>query len=433
MVNIRPFPGCRYNKEKVDIKDVVSPPYDVINPKFQDELYARSDYNIVRIILGKEQEGDNDENKYTRAADFFRSWLEGGYMKQDDKPSIYVYSQEFDVAGDKKERTGFVANVELEEFGKNILPHEFTLKGPKVGRRLLLEKAKANFGQIFSLYLDQEKKIDSILEKAKESPPEYDMKDEDGIRHRMWIVDDEEIIKAVKERMKNRKIFIADGHHRYETSLEYSKDHPENDNTKYIMMTLVNMKNEGLVILPTHRLVKGLESFDRKQLIDRLKEKFDIETLEFNDKNEREKRKEMFTKMCENEGKHAFGIYAGGDRYYFFTLKDENSMEERVEDRSKPWKRLDVSILHILVLEDLFGIDTTKPEKQHHVEYIKDTKDAVSECLDKVKKGESQISFFMNSTKIEEVEEVAEMGDRMPQKSTFFYPKVYTGFVVYRF
>ena len=168
MVNILPFRGYRYDKEKVDIGKVVSPPYDVINPKFQEELYRRSDYNIVRIILGKDEGEDNgSENKYTRAYGFFESWIESGYLKPDGKLCIYVYSQEFEVSGEKKERTGFVAVVELEEFGKNILPHEFTLKGPKIGRRLLLEKTKANFGQIFSIYLDQEKRIDSILGKEK--------------------------------------------------------------------------------------------------------------------------------------------------------------------------------------------------------------------------------------------------------------------------
>ncbi|MCK4335330.1 MAG: DUF1015 domain-containing protein [Candidatus Aenigmarchaeota archaeon] len=432
MVNILPFRGYRYDKERVDIGKVVSPPYDVINPKFQEELYRRSDYNIVRIILGKDEGEDNEsENKYTRAYGFFESWIEGGYLKPDGKPCIYVYSQEFEVSGEKKERTGFVAVVELEEFGKNILPHEFTLKGPKIGRRLLLEKTKANFGQIFSIYLDQEKRIDSILGKEKKKPPEFDVTDEEGIRHRFWVINDEEMIKGVAEEMRDKKVFIADGHHRYETSLEYSKDHPENGKAKYTMMTLVNMKNEGLVILPTHRLVNELEPFDREQLIDRLKQNFDIETIEFEETNEKGRKGEMFKKM--KSEKHSFGMYLGDNRYFVFTLKDEGVMDKKVKDCSNPWKRLDVSVLHTLVLEDLLGIDTTKPEKQHHVEYVKDTKDAVDECVAKVKNGESQIALFMNPTRIEEVEEVAENGDKMPQKSTFFYPKVYTGFVIYKF
>lgn len=434
MVNIRPFKGCRYDKSKVNIKDVVSPPYDVINPKFQEQLYRRSDYNIVRIILGKDDTEDNeDKNKYTRAAYFFRKWIDEGYMKEDESPCIYVYSQEFDVNGEKKERTGFVATVELEEFGKNILPHEFTLKGPKVGRRLLLEKTGANFGQIFSIYLDQEKKIDSMLESEKRNPPEFDMKDEEGIRHRLWVIDDDDTIRNISREMKDKKIFIADGHHRYETSLEYSRDHPENEKTKYIMMTLVNMKNEGLVVLPTHRLVGGLDEFDKEQLIERMKENFHVDVLEFDQRTEKARREEMFSRMRKNQGRHSFGMYLGGSRYFVFSLISEEAMEKRVKDRSGPWKKLDVSILHILVLEDLLEIDTTKPEKQKHVEYVKDTKDAVEECISKVKSGECQIAFFTNPTKIEEVEKVAEKGERMPQKSTFFYPKVYTGFVIYRF
>ncbi len=432
MVIILPFRGYRYDKERVEIKDVVSPPYDVISQKFQEELYRRSDYNIVRIILGKDEAGDNDgKNKYTRSANFFKSWIEEGHLKQDAKPCIYVYSQEFVVSGEKRERTGLVTTVELEEFGKNILPHEFTLKGPKIGRRLLLEKTKANFGQIFSIYLDPENRVDSILEKEKEKPPEFDMTDEEGVRHRLWVTDDEETIESIEKEMKEKRIFIADGHHRYETSLEYSRDHPENEEAKRIMMTLVNMKNEGLVILPTHRLVKDVEDLDRDQLADNLKKNFDIVTIDFDETKEKEKREEMFKKM--KSRKNSFGMFSGDNRYFVFTLKDESIMDERVKERSKPWRRLDVSVLHILVLEDLLGIDTTKPEKQRHVEYVKDTKDAVEECLAKVKNGECQIAFFTNPTKIEEVEEVAENGDKMPQKSTFFYPKVYTGFVIYKF
>lgn len=434
MVDIRPFRGYRYDKEKVDIRNVVSPPYDVISPEFREELYRRSDCNIVRIILGKDEGGDNDsENKYTRASDFFNSWIENGYLKPDDRPCIYIYSQEFEVRGKKKDRTGFVAVVELEQLGKNILPHEFTLKGPKVGRRLLLEKARANFGQIFSIYLDQEKKIDSILDRKKENPPEFDMTDDEGIRHRLWVIKKDETIKMIVKEMKNKKIFIADGHHRYETSLEYSNDHPEDKKAKCIMMTLVNMKNEGLVILPTHRLVKDLDDFDKEQMIDNLKTNFDMKIMEFDESTEKEKREEMFKKMREDPGKHFFGMFLGDNKYFVFTLKDEGAMDEKAKDRSKPWRKLDVSILHVLILEDLLGIDTTKPEKQRHVEYIKGTKDAVEECVAKVKKGECQIAFFMNPTKIEEVEEVAGNGDRMPQKSTFFYPKVYTGFVMYKF
>jgi uncharacterized protein (DUF1015 family) len=432
MVNVLPFRGYRYDKERVEIKDAVSPPYDVINSKFQEELYRRSDYNIVRIILGKEEEGDSDnENKYTRAANFFESWIRSEYLKQDDKPCVYAYSQEFEVSGEKKERTGFIAIVELEEFGKNILPHEFTLKGPKIGRRMLLEKTKANFGQIFSIYLDQEKRIDSILDKEKGKPPEFDVTDEEGIRHRLWVIDDKEKIKRIVDGMKDKKVFIADGHHRYETSLEYGKEHKENENARYVMMTLVNMKNEGLVILPTHRLVKEMEDFDGKQMIDNLKKNFEIEKIEFDETDEKEKRKEMFKKI--KSEKHSFCMFLGDNRYFVFTLRGEGVMDERVKDRSKPWRRLDVSTLHMLVLEDLLGIDTTNPEKQHHVEYVKDTKDAVEECLARVKNGECQIIFFMNPTRIEEVEEVAENGDKMPQKSTFFYPKVYTGFVIYKF
>ena len=431
MVNVKPFQGYRYNTEKVKMGDVFSPPYDVINSWMQEELYKKSDYNIVRIILGKDENGDNDtENKYTRAAAFFTSWINSGYLKQDEKPHIYVYSQEFLVAGEKRERTGFISTIELEELGKNILPHEFTLKGPKIGRKILLEKTEANFGQIFSIYFDPKMVVESILEKEKENTPEFDVVNGENIRHRLWVIKDEGDIRKITKSMHNQKIFIADGHHRYETSLEYSKEHPENEKAKYIMMTLVNMMNKGLVIFPTHRLVKGI-SIDAAQLTEGLKHNFNIETFESVKDNGAEARKKMFDEMKKNESKHAFGLYLGGNMYFVLTLMDEKFMDEKAKDHAEPWRRLDVSILHTLILDGLLGIDTNKAEKQHYIEYMKDTKDAVDECVDKVKSGACKAVFFMNPTKIEEVVNVAESGERMPQKSTFFYPKVYTGLVMY--
>jgi len=433
MVNIKPFQGYRYNTEKVRMENAFSPPYDVINPAMQEELYKKSAYNIVRIILGKDEKDDNEtENKYTRAASFFRSWLKSGHIKQDDKPHMYVYSQEFLVGGKKMERTGLITTTELEALGKNILPHEFTLSGPKVGRKILLEKTEANFGQIFSIYLDKKMVVESILENEKNKAAEFDVADFEGIRHKLWIIKDETAIKKIIEIMRDKKIFIADGHHRYETSLEYSKEHPDNEKAKYIMMTLVNIMNKGLVILPTHRLVKDI-SVDAAKLIDGLKRNFSIEIFESGKDNGKEAREKMFKGMKTNESKHAFGMYLGGNRYSVLTLTDEKVMDQKAKGHAKPWRRLDVSILHTLILDGLLGIDTNKPEKQQYIEYMKDTKDAVDECVEKVKSCACKVVFFMNPTKIDEVVDVAESGERMPQKSTFFYPKVYTGLVMYRF
>lgn len=429
MVEIAPFRGYRYNTEKVDLAKVVTPPYDVISPEMQEKFYERSEYNIARIIKGKVFEDDDENNnQYTRARDYFQRWIDEGILVQDDEEAIYIYSQEFEIAGNKRERTGFIALIKLEEFGKGVRPHEFTLSGPKADRLNLLRATKAHFGQIFSLYSDPERRIDRVLERFKNTPL-VDIKDDEGIRHRLWKITDSNAIGMIRSEMAEKPLFIADGHHRYETALNYSK---ENEKARYCMMTFVNMQNEGLVILPTHRIIKNLEDFRVKKLEEGLRENFDIETFEFAEGNEVEMRETMLSLLRKRylEGKHAFGMYCSNNKYYLLTLKS-NELINRIPG-PKALRKLDVTILHTLILEQLLGIDKARLEKGLNVEYIKDIGDAIEEGIRKVDSRSHQIIFFMNPTKVEEVQAVADRGGRMPQKSTFFYPKVYTGFVIYR-
>lgn len=447
MVEIIPFKGYRYNENKVEeFEKVISPPYDVIKPKLQNELYEKSPYNIVRIIKGKKFDGDDEKNnKYTRARDFLKKWIDEEILKKDEKEAIYVYSQKFKINGKENERTGFIALLKLEEFCKGILKgkkdcsgvhqHEETLPKDIEDRLNLLRATRANFGQIFSIYSDSTKAIDDILENTKKNNPLMSVRDDEGVLHRLWALNNNDLIKKIINEMRDKKIIIADGHHRYKTALQYSK---ENKNAKYRMMTFVNLQDKGLVILPTHRLIRNIENFNKEELLKNLKNNFEIETLNFNSKKELEKRKTMFNSMKEKfeEGKNAFGMYCKTNKYYVLTLKNESLIENK-EHHSTAWKKLDVTILHKLILEKLLGIDKEKLAKESvqsisNVEYIKGIGNAVSESIRKVNEENYQIVFFMNPTKIEEVEKIAGNHETMPQKSTFFYPKVYTGFVIYK-
>lgn len=434
MVEIKSFRGVHYNPGKFeDFSKLVAPPYDVISLKMQEDLYSASEYNIVRIIRGKDHPDDTDgSNKYTRAGEYFDNWLNEGVIVQDQKDSLYIYSQEFEISGTTYERTGFIALVKLEGYGKGVLPHEFTLKGPKADRLNLMRATKTHTGQIFCLYPDPEKKIDTILDGEKAgNQPLIDITDEDGIKHRLWTITDPSKIDIVVSEMADKKLFIADGHHRYETANNYMSENPDSEGAKYGMMTFVNMQNVGLVVLPTHRLVKNLEGFDIARFEEQLRADFDLEMFQFNDTDEAEKRDAMFEKAKEHyeNGKHSFGMYCRNQRYYLLTLKETSSLNERT-DIPEVLKQLDVTILHSLILDHLLGIDKEKLAQQANVEYIKDTGSAIQESIDMVNSGEFQLVFFMNPPKVEEIDLVAGAGEKMPQKSTFFYPKVYSGFVI---
>ncbi|UCH88500.1 MAG: DUF1015 domain-containing protein [Thermoplasmata archaeon] len=434
MVEIKSFRGVHYNPGKFDdFSKLIAPPYDVISAEMQDELYKSSEYNIVRIIKGKDSGEDTDTaNKYTRAGEFFNDWLEKNILVRDEQESIYIYYQEFTAAGQKYERTGFIALVKLEGYGKGVLPHEFTLKGPKADRLNLMRASKTHTGQVFCLYPDPEKKIDDVLDEEKSNAePMIDVTDDEGIKHRLWAVTNASSIDKIISVMAEKQLFIADGHHRYETANTYMEENPTLEGAKYGMMTFVNMQNVGLVVLPTHRLVKNLEEFEPAQFEDKLQGDFILETFEFSAKNEEDQRKAMFTKLRQlyDSGKHAFGMYCENDRYYLVTLKDDSSLGTRT-DIPGVLKQLDVTILHSLILDSILGIDEEKLAQQANVEYIKDTGTAIQESIDMVNSGEFQLVFFMNPPKVEEIDLVAGAGEKMPQKSTFFYPKVYSGLII---
>jgi uncharacterized protein (DUF1015 family) len=449
MVKIAPFQGFRYGRDKVTgFNFVVAPPYDVINSELQEKLHSASEYNVAHIIRGKKFGDDSENNnEYTRAKKLLEDWIEKGILRKEAEPAIYVLAQDFEVEGKKMTRAGFVALVELEEMCAKtdvedtclgVHQHEETLPKDIEDRLNLLGNTKANFGLIFSIYTDQERSIDGILEEEMTKPPLMEVEDNDSITHRLWAITDEAIISRIQLVMDKRYIIIADGHHRYKTALRYSREHPESESARYRMLAFVNTMNPGLVILPTHRLVQGVEGFDRDKLIDGLSQDFEVEEFPFTSGDDSNARKAMFSTMkAQFEiGKHALGLYCNDGKYYSLVLKNESKMDA-IQNHSNAWKRLDVTILHKMILEEQLGIDKEKVasgtiEGGSYVEYIKAVGDAVQRSVDKVNHKGYQAVFFMNPTKVEEVEDVATNHETMPQKSTFFYPKVYTGFVINR-
>jgi uncharacterized protein (DUF1015 family) len=286
----------------------------------------------------------------------------------------------------------------------------------------------ANFGQIFVIYPDKEGSVDAVLEKNMKKDPVADITDTAGVRHRIWAVNEDDDIGAISKNMANKYVIIADGHHRYKTALKLSSENPDLESAKYRMLTFVNISNPGLVVLPTHRLVQNLDAFDKDKLLKDIKQYFDLETFDNKD--------EMFNlmdKMFAKE-KHSFGLFMDDGKFYAFTLKDTNIMDSLLEDKSPELRSLDVAILHTLVLDKMLDIDKEKllqgtMKGGGFVSYIKGIGDAVDESI-KTVKGPSQAVFFMNPTRVEEVEAVSNNFECMPQKSTFFHPKIWTGFTI---
>lgn len=437
MAIIAPFRGILYNPNKIsDMSKVIAPPYDVISPEGQERLYQNSDYNIVRLDFGKENPSDDQgHNKYTRAASEFKAWQENGILLRDEMPAIYIYEQDYRLKdGTLKTRKGFMSLVRLEELDSGvILPHERTLSGPKTDRLNLTRACGANFSPIFSLYSDPDKKTNRLLSTESKAQPIVDIQDENGISNRLWRVTDEKIISGLVAEISDKSIFIADGHHRYETALNYRNEmrekHPDytgKEGFNFTLMYFSNMDDEGLTVFPTHRLIYGVKEFDPAVFEDRLAENFDIER--FPQPFAEEGRSGFLKRLSEKGGEgHSFGVYSGGwDHAAVITLKDEAIMDGLVKDHSSAYKRLDVTILHTLIIENVLGISKESQERKENIEYIQDE----VEGLSRVKDGKRQILFVLNPTKVSEVEDVARARDKMPQKSTYFYPKLLTGLVI---
>jgi uncharacterized protein (DUF1015 family) len=376
--------------------------------------------------LGKTTPNDTENNnQYTRANDFFQKWIAEKALLLDEKPAIYAYVQDFDVADQKFQRSGFIALGKVVEFGKNVKPHEKTLEGPKADRLNLMKATKAQFGQIFMLYDDPQKIADKIIAESANGKTLIDATDDDGTRHRLFAIQKTQDIEAIVKMMADKDTVIADGHHRYETSLNYY-NLTQNPAAQHCMMTFVNMHNKGLVILPTHRLVGNLSGFDSTKLLKGLEKDFEITKFSLSQKDK------MFAMMKQNfdANKVAFGLYVKDNAFYCIVLRTLAVMDKLAPALSKASKSLDVSVLHTVILDGILGIGDKQLAAETNIEYIKDIGDAINKSITLVDSDDKQLVFFMNPTKIEQVQAVAATGEKMPQKSTFFHPKIYSGLTV---
>ena len=445
MSTLHPFKGIHYNQKVVkDIARVMAPPYDVISPSYQDELYERDPVNIVRLILAKE--GTENDEKYKNAADDFHRWLDEGVLVKEEKPAIYYYTQEYKVGEETFLRKGFIAARELEEFGKGtIFPHEKTHSGPKKDRLKLMKALKCNLSCIFVIYSDSDlspkERPTNILEgvvKGKE--PLIIAPDDDGVISRVWVIDDPVVIEKVSRAMDARPVFIADGHHRYETALNY-RDFMRGEGATpgpydSIMMYFSSMDDEGMSILPTHRAVHSLKGFNADVFLRACEEYFFIDDFFFDERMEPLAKDRFLNKLYDSEAQSneetksvSFGLYIKGrDSYFILTLKDPAHLDSLfAAELPQVYKALDVTILHSLILEKILQISPAAQEKKTNIKYIKDLDDAVNEVRNTEN---TQMVFLMNPTKIEQVKAVAEAGLVMPQKSTYFFPKLLTGLTI---
>jgi uncharacterized protein (DUF1015 family) len=433
-MQVESFKAFRFDVGVVgDVGNCIAPPYDVIDDAQQEQLYKKNRHNLVRIIKGQTKASDNGENNhYTRAADYLARWIEEGALKQDSAEAIYAYMQDFEVAGTRYKRSSFIALAKLEDFGDIVKPHEQVLRKPMIDRLNLKQATSADLGLVFMLYEDRQKVADGIMAEAAEQESLIDFVDEQDVRHRLFAITDKQNIERIVKMMSDKSCIIADGHHRYTTGLTYSKE-SSNPAAKYQMLAFANMHQDGLVVLATHRLVGNLENFSMKKLIEELGKRFRITKFEFDsEQNKQQAEDDMLERMRTEHDKDesAFGVYGSDDAFYVAVLKDKSMMDSIVPDMSQAWKTLDVSILHKLILEELLGIDQELLAKGENLQYVKDTPNAIADSIAQVDAGQKQAAFFMNPVKMQQLKMVTEAGERMPQKSTYFYPKVYTGLTI---
>jgi uncharacterized protein (DUF1015 family) len=439
-MEIKPFKAYRFNEAVVkDVGKCIAPPYDVINPEQRERLYEKSQYNIVRITKGITTPADNQaNNQYTRAAELFKTWTSTGILSQDKTETIYAYVQDFKIGQTDCQRFSFIALGKLEEFGEAIRPHEQILNSPLADRLNLLRATQARFGLVFMLYDDPKNVADKAIQKvlrpgsgqAAGQKPLIDFVDDDKVRHRIFAITDKNDIAAIEKMMQDKTCVIADGHHRYTTGLLYAKENPA---AKYQMLAFCNTRHEGLVVLATHRVVGGLEKFNPKDMLAGLKTCFKLTEHPFDsEKAKQAAKKKMFEKMKAEQQKdrNALGIYAGQRAFYTAVLTDKTAMDSAAGNMSRPWRTLDVAVLHKLILEKPLGINDELLAKDGLIEYVKDGSIAVDDIIAKIDSGNKQAAFFLNPPKISQIQLVAEQGERMPQKSTFFYPKVFTGLTI---
>jgi uncharacterized protein (DUF1015 family) len=434
-MEIKPFKAIRFDAMVVgDVGDCIAPPYDVIDATRQDGLYRQSSYNIVRITLGKKTTWDDEShNQYTRANEFLTDWIARGALKRDENDAIYGYVQDFELGGVAYQRLTFIALGKLEEFGKVVRPHEQVFPKPMQDRLMLTRATQAHFGLIFMLYDDPQGVADGVIERAAAQEPLIDFLDESGVRHRLLLVGNDADVKAISGMMSDKSCIIADGHHRYTMGLTYSKE-SNNPQAAYQMMAFTNMRQKGLVVMATHRVVGGIGGFQRMPFVEELKRDFDIVEIPFeaSEAGKQEGKTRMLAEMKKlyDQNRCHLGLYVGGDAFHVAILKDGAQMASVAGQMSEAWRSLDVAVLQKLVLERLLGLTEEEMGNPDCVDYVKDVPNAIDEIIRRVDSGKRQIAFFTSPVKMDQLLGVADAGERMPHKSTYFYPKMYTGLTI---
>jgi uncharacterized protein (DUF1015 family) len=427
MAKIKPFRGMRFNvKNAGNLNELVCPPYDIISKEQREGYIKKNPYNIIRLELPNVDDG---ENRYKAAGVTLREWLDEQILACDEKPGFYIYEMEFTANGKRNSLKGFISLVELREFADGVvLPHEETLSKAKTDRFNLMSETMCNFSQIYSLYFDEDGAITDIINTLG-SIPDMVITDADGTIHRCTAVTDETVILKLEELFAQKKLYIADGHHRYETALNFQKklqaDGKATENSGFIEMFLVNIENDGLVIFPTHRIVRGLEKFDADEIVEKASKYFEITDAANQDAMTAALHKDY------DAGLKTFAMYTGSGNCKIFRLKDSEAVKKILPEKSDSYCGLDVSVLHTLVLEGILGIDKENMANQKNLTYTRDAIEAL-QAIDNSGSG-GNCAFILNPTKVKEISDVASANEKMPQKSTYFFPKLITGLVMNNF
>ena len=435
MAEVHPFKGVLYNTDQIaDMADVVAPPYDVISPREQAAYYNQHANNVIRLILGKAQPGDKGPTDiHARAAEYFRHWMETEILSQDDVPAFYFTSVTFTVGRERITRYGIIGRVRLEPFEKGVvLPHERTFSKVKTERLQLMQACHTNFSPIFGLYADESDILKQLIKICEERLPDLDFTDRQQLEHKMWRIVDHQIQQKVTSSFENQCIYIADGHHRYETALNYREwvsratpDFDEHHPANYVMMSLSSLQDPGLVILPAHRLLKDVQIEDMDSLLEKIKKCFDI--LAFPTTSGLEEAMQAFDNaMAAHAHQKAIGMYGSQNNALNILLLKNGIMDQLyADDVPEALRDLDVTVLTRLLMMEMLGFDQNRLDDATVIGYATTTQAAVQA----VEGGQAELAFILNPTKIEQVQRVARHCLIMPRKSTYFYPKVGSGIV----
>ena len=441
MARVFPFQAYRYNPARVKLAEVVTQPYDKITPAMQERYYAANPYNLISVEKGKAHVDDSPaDNVYTRAARALEEWIGASVLLRDSPRCVYAYTQKYTALGESFVRTrkGLIAVGQIEDYSAGVIfRHEQTLSGPKADRLELLRHTKTHTGQLFMLYTDPARRVDAMLDTFSQAAPTAEARDDFGVLHQLWAVNDPAVIQTIQNEFADKKLAIADGHHRYETALAYRDECRARMGKidlrvpyERVMITLFNTAGEGLIVLPTHRVVSRLSGFSFERFRERVAGQFDCKSYAFADSTARAAAFSKFRGDLEkSKGERpGIGVYAGGNAFHLFTLRADANLETLLPDVSATQRRLDVVLLHRLLLERGLDVTSEAVTGEHNLTYEREMEAAI----DAVDNGQAQLCFLLNSISADQVARIAFAGEVLPQKSTDFYPKLLSGLTLYR-